>query len=631
MKPTMAILAKINMNSNNHKDEVFTRLFRYMLRPDLYYVAYKHLYANNGAGTRGVNDDTADGFSEAKVTNIIKKLADGTFMPTPVRRTYITKKNNPAKKRPLGIPTFTDKIVQEVLRMILEAVYEPLFLDCSHGFRPGRSCHTALKNVKYQFHGTRWFIEGDIKGCFDNINHEVLVGLLNRKIKDARLITLVRRFLKAGYIDNWQYNNTYSGTPQGGIISPLLANIYLHELDAFVVKLKSEFDKPQEKHFTYEYGRAQREVKKLRRQVSETNGEEREGLLRQYKLKRQELLRTPCKSQTDKAIKYIRYADDFLIGVNGSREDCVEIKRRLAEFIGNTLKMELSEEKTLITHSSEHARFLGYDISVRRDNRILKPGGPTHTPRRALSNMTELTIPFADKIQAFLFSKSAVEQKVDGTLFPVHRKALVHNTELEIVSIYNAELRGICNYYSMACGFHKLSYFAYLMQYSCLKTLAAKHKCHISQIIRKYKDGKGGWGIPYETKDGWKRRYFARYQDCKDAGYVSDVIPHASMWYGYETNSLESRLKAKVCELCGTTDSEHYAIHHINKVKNLKGKEPWERAMIAKRRKTLVVCRNCHDLIHKRSSSRQSSDNGEPDASRGASPVLGGVHANLPQ
>lgn len=629
MKPTMEILAKIHTNSKTHQGEVFTRLFRYLLRPDLYFAAYKHLYANRGAGTRGVNDDTADGFSEAKIAHIVKSLADGTFTPTPVRRTYISKKNNPAQKRPLGIPTFTDKLVQEVLRMILGSVYEPLFLACSHGFRPQRSCHTALKDVKYQFHGTRWFIEGDIKGCFDTINHEVLIGLLNRKIKDARLLTLIHRFLKAGYLEDWQYHRTYSGTPQGGIISPLLSNIYLHELDTFVMQLKADFDKPKEKHFTYEYGCIQRELKKLRSQVSEANGEERENLLHQCKLKRQELLRTPCKSQTDKTIKYIRYADDFLIGVNGSREDCVEIKRKLTEFIGGTLQMELSAEKTLITHSSERARFLGYDISVRRDNRTLKPGGPTHTPRRALSNMTELTIPFVDKIQAFLFSKGVVEQKVDGTLFPVHRKPLVNNTNLEIVSAYNAELRGICNYYNMACSYHKLSYFAYLMEYSCLKTLAAKHKCHISQVIAMFKDGKGGWGIPYETRSGSKRRYFAKYQDCKNVENVSDTIPHASMWYGYETNALESRLKAKMCELCGSTDGGSYEIHHVNKVKNLKGKEPWERAMIAKRRKTLVVCRDCHLTIHKKSSSYLSSNNGEPDASRGASPVLGGVHANL--
>ena len=214
MKPTTEILARISQNSLANKEEVFTKLYRYLLRPDIYFVAYKNLYANNGAATKGVNEDTADGFSEAKIDSIIKALADETYQPMPVRRTYIQKKNNRKKLRPLGIPTFTDKLVQEVLRMILEAVYEPIFLDVSHGFRPKRSCHTALKQLRREFNGTRWFVEGDIKGCFDNINHAVLVGLLNNKIKDARITKLIYKFLKAGYLENWQYHKTYSGTPQ---------------------------------------------------------------------------------------------------------------------------------------------------------------------------------------------------------------------------------------------------------------------------------------------------------------------------------------------------------------------------------------------------------------------------------
>ena len=171
MQPTMEILARISENSLANKEEVFTKLYRYLLRPDLYFEAYRYLYANKGAATKGVNNDTADGFSEAKIANIIQSLSNETYQPTPVRRTYISKKNDPNKKRPLGIPTFTDKLVQEVLRMVLEAVYEPIFLNVSHGFRPKKSCHTALKNIKNEFNGTRWFVEGDIKGCFDNINH----------------------------------------------------------------------------------------------------------------------------------------------------------------------------------------------------------------------------------------------------------------------------------------------------------------------------------------------------------------------------------------------------------------------------------------------------------------------------
>lgn len=600
MKPTTEILARISQNSLANKEEVFTKLYRYLLRPDIYFVAYKNLYANSGAATKGVNEDTADGFSEAKIDSIIKALADETYQPMPVRRTYIQKKNNRKKLRPLGIPTFTDKLVQEVLRMILEAVYEPIFLDVSHGFRPKRSCHTALKQLRREFNGTRWFVEGDIKGCFDNINHAVLVGLLNNKIKDARITKLIYKFLKAGYLEDWQYHKTYSGTPQGGIISPLLANIYLHELDKFVMKLKSEFDTPGVGQITPEYRELHNEIKRLSYRLMKVTGEERKLVLAEYKLKRQKLMSIPCTAQTDKKLKYVRYADDFLIAVKGSREDCQWIKSKLAEFIGDELKMKLSEDKTLITHSSKCARFLGYDVRVRRSGKI-KRGGPGHVKKRTLNGGVELLVPLNDKIRQFVFTKGVAIQKEDGSMFPVHRKYLVGLTDLEIVSVYNAELRGICNYYGMASNFCKLHYFAYLMEYSCLKTLASKHKTSLSKIINKFNDGTGKWGVPYETKLGSKRRYFANYADCKGKGSAMDCISNAAVVYGYAVNTLENRLKAKVCELCGTTESDHYEVHHINKLKNLKGKERWEIAMIAKHRKTLVVCRDCHrSIIHKK-------------------------------
>lgn len=597
MQPTTEILARISKSSLANKEEIFTKLYRYLLRPDLYFLAYNHLYANNGAATKGANNDTADGFSEVKIANIIKSLSDETYQPTPVRRTYISKKSDPKKKRPLGIPTFTDKLVQEVLRMVLEAVYEPVFLNVSHGFRPKKSCHTALTSLKKEFNGTRWFVEGDIKGCFDTIDHAALVGFVNNKIKDARIIKLIYKFLKAGYLEDWQYHKTYSGTPQGGIISPLLANIYLHELDKYVMKLKTEFDTPSEEKITPEYRELHNEIKRLSYRMKKLDGTEKERLLAEYQQKRKQLMTIPCTSQTDKKLKYIRYADDFIIGVKGSREDCQWIKSKLAEYIGQTLKMELSEEKTLITHSSECARFLGYDVCVRRSGKI-KRGGPGNVKKRTLNNHTELLVPFDDKIHKFIFSKGIAIQKSDGTLFPVHRNSLLRLTDLEIVTVYNDELRGICNYYGMASNFNRLKYLSYLMKYSCLKTLAAKHKSSISKVVAMYKDGKGDWGVPYETKAGAKRRYFATYIDCKEAKNPTDIISNAAIIYGQSVTTLEKRLKARVCELCGTTESDHYEIHHVNKLKNLKGREQWEIAMLAKRRKTLVVCEKCHHEIH---------------------------------
>ena len=594
MKPTAAILDNIRRSSKKNKEETFTRLFRYLLRPDIYYLAYENLYANNGAATKGVNNDTADGFSEKKVERIIQSLKDGSYSPSPVRRTYIPKRNG--KLRPLGIPTFTDKLVQEALRMVLEAVYEPIFLPSSHGFRPNRSCHTALKDIKHGYPGVRWFVEGDIKGFFDHIDHAVLVDLIGKKVKDARITQLLHKMLKAGYLEDWKYNRTLSGTPQGGIISPLLANIYLHELDKFIADMKAGFDKPKDRVFTPEYMHVAGRVHYISRLLKkEVDPMRIQTLLQEQKVLRAQMLRLPAKSQTDKRINYVRYADDFLIGVIGSKEDCVEIKARIKAFLADKLKLELSDEKTLITHSAEYARFLGYDVCVRRNSQV-KNGGCGYS-QRTLSNKVELNVPLIDKIEKYLFDRKAVKW-ANGALRPVHRGALVTMTNLEILMVYNAELRGICNYYCMASNFGKLGYFAYLMEYSCLMTLASKHKSSTAKMRKHYKDGRGGWCIPYETKQGPKRMYFAKYQDSKTAKVAKDEIPHAVPQTIKTRSSFESRLMAKQCEFCGSTDSTSYEIHHVHRLKDLKGKTMLEQVMLARRRKTIVLCKQCHHDLH---------------------------------
>lgn len=593
MKPTTEILENISKNSRKNKTEIFTRLYRYLLRPDLYFMAYQNLYANKGAATKGVDDDTADGFSQEKIDRIITSLADGSYTPKPVRRKYVNKKRGSKKQRPLGIPTFTDKLVQEAVRMVLESVYEPIFSKHSHGFRPNRSCHTALQFLKKDFTGITWFVEGDIKGCFDNINHQVLLELIGKKIKDARLNQLIGKFLKAGYMENWQYHATYSGCPQGGILSPLLANIYLHELDEFAERTADAFRKERTRAFTKEYNRVSGQIIKLQKMLKTASGEEKSELLKELKRLRKERMRTPCCSQTDKVLKYIRYADDFLIGIKGDRKDCELIKQQFSDFIRDTLKMELSEEKTLITHSSNPARFLGYDVRVRRDNTV-KPHG-THL-QRTLKGKVELNVPFQNKIMPFLFEKYIIQQLHDGTLEPIARKYLYSCTDLEILFAYNAELRGICNYYALASNYTKLSYFAYFMEYSCLKTLAGKHKTTSRKIVDKYSCN-GSWSIPYQTKNGIKRCRFADFMKCKKAVTFDEVIVDYAVLHATTRTTVEKRICSQVCELCGKTNVP-LEMHHVNKVKNLKGKIFWEAIMIAKKRKTLALCKDCHHRIH---------------------------------
>ena len=590
LKPTSETLERIQNSSTNHKDGVFTRLYRYLLREEIYYASYQKLYANKGSATKGVDTDTADGFGDTYVKTLIAELADGSYRAKPVRRQYIQKKNG--KMRPLGIPSFRDKLLQEVIRHILEAIYEPVFSDDSHGFRPNKSCHTCLKHIKMGFTGVKWFIEGDIKGCFDTIDHKVLLEILQRKIKDSKLINLIRQFLKAGYVEEWIHKPTFSGTPQGGILSPILANIYLNELDNIVAEIKEKFDKPRSANKTEAYREKEKEISRLSYKLrKEKDKFQRKKLLATLKKCKQELRKIPSKLQDYKKLVYVRYADDWLIGICGDKKDCEAIKKHIGTYLKETLKLELSEEKTFITHSSERTRFLGYVISIRR-SQIVKGYKKSGIKARTLNHRVELLVPLQEKIENFLFERGIVLQTTDGKLKPTHRPLLLSHPDREIVEHYNAEIRGICNYYRLAVNHHKLNYFCYLMEYSCLKTLADKHKTSIAKIWSKYRHGKI-WSIPYMTKTGVKHTRIVKTADCK-TGTVYDAIPRNHPFPKRRT--IQERLNARICELCGDKSAETYEIHHVGSLKKL-GDSHWEKVMKKKRRKTLVVCKNCHTYV----------------------------------
>jgi group II intron reverse transcriptase/maturase len=208
------------------------QLYRQLFNPHLYLLAYGRLYSNQGAMTPGVDGQTVDGMSQAKIGRITDAVRHERYRFQPVKRIYIPKKNG--KLRPLGLPSWSDKLVSEVVRLLLEAYYEPQFSDRSHGFRPGKGCHTALREVAHTWTGTTWFIESDIAQCFDQLDHTVMLGILGEKIHDNRFLRLLRNMLQAGYLEDWEYNATHSGAPQGGVACPILSNIYLDRLDTFV-------------------------------------------------------------------------------------------------------------------------------------------------------------------------------------------------------------------------------------------------------------------------------------------------------------------------------------------------------------------------------------------------------------
>ena len=306
----------------------FERLYRLLFNENLFAEAYQRLSRNPGNCTKGTDGQTIDGTSIKRIRDLIEQLKDESYRPCPARRIYIPKKNG--KLRPLGIPSFKDKLVQEVVRMILEAIYEGHFEDCSHGFRPHRGCHTAMASLQKGGSGTRWFIEGDIKGFFDNINHDVLISILSERIHDERFLRLIRKFLKAGYLEQWEYKNSYIGTPQGGIISPILANVYLDKLDKFMLRYIETFNKGKARQRNPEYKRVANRKDKRVKKLKNEQDEQKKGVLRsEIASLHREMQRLPATLDMDenfKRMKYVRYADDFLICVIGSKADCQNAK-----------------------------------------------------------------------------------------------------------------------------------------------------------------------------------------------------------------------------------------------------------------------------------------------------------------
>ena len=564
-------------------------------------LAYQNIHAAPGNMTKGTDGNTIDAMSLNRIDGIIARLKDESYQPQPSRRTYIPKKNG--KMRPLGIPSFDDKLVQECVRLLLEAIYEGSFAKTSHGFRPNHSCHTALSQVQVCFTGVKWFVEGDIKGFFDNINHKVMMDALAERIKDERFLRLIRKFLKAGYLEDWRYRKTYSGTPQGGIVSPILANIYLDKLDRYMEELKERFDKGTTRSVCPESYELEKKrgvlAKKLRNAHTEEEKAELTAKIRELDFKKLTIPYSDPFDTSFKRLQYVRYADDFLIGLIGSKEDAIAIKEQVKVFVSDTLRLELSDEKTLITHSEKKARFLGYDISVRRSNATKRD--KTGRLCRHLNGTVNLEMP-QELMRKKLLDCGAmtIERTVYGKDYwkAKARYYLKDNDDLEILDQYNSEIRGFRNYYRIANNASHVSSFGYIMQYSMFKTFATKYRTSMSKMISRLRIGKD-FGVYFTDKRGktktrlFYNEGFARKSALKTAAV--DVIPNTVRYSS--TTSLMDRLSARQCELCGRTDMD-LEMHHVRKLKDLKGKSYWERFMIARNRKTLALCVDCHKKLH---------------------------------
>jgi group II intron reverse transcriptase/maturase len=563
------------------------RLYRQLFNKELFLLAYGRIYSNQGAMTPGVTTETVDGMSLAKIDTIIEALRSESYRWSPARRVYTPKKNG--KKRPLGMPPWSDKLVAEVVRMLLDAYYDVRFSDRSHGFRTGRGCHTALDEVVSVWKGTHWFIEGDLADYFGSLDHQIMVSMLAVKIHDGRFLQLINRMLQAGYVEDWRWTATLSGAPQGGIASPVLSNIYLDRFDQFVEQqLIPEYTRGEQRRSEPRYRRVENQIAKA------TRHGDRDAVRALRRLRRG----LPSQDPGDpgyRRLRYVRYCDDFLLGFAGPRREAQEITSKIGGFLRDELKLELSESKTVITHAtSQAARFLGYEIRTQHADTKITRG------RRAVNGAIGLFVP-----RNFIRDRCARYMSKGK---PAQRGPLLHDEDYTIVAKYGSEYRGFVQYYLLAQDVFRLAKLHWVMETSMLKTLAGKHKSTVAKMARKYKasiDTPDGPRTCFQVtvhREQGKKPLVARFGGIpltrKRTAVLTDLIPIMAT---AKRNELIRRLVAERCELCETGIG--LQVHHIRKLADLNKpgrpeRPSWVHLMAKRKRKTLVVCEQCHQDIH---------------------------------
>jgi group II intron reverse transcriptase/maturase len=581
-------LAILHEKNRTHPEWVNRGLYRLLYNPSLYVKAYQRLKSKPGNMTPGADGQTLDGFSLEIIEEAIALMRTEQYRPTPVRRTYIPKSSG--KWRPLGVPSPRDKIIQECVRLILEAIYEPMFHDNSHGLRPGRSCHTALESLRRNWVGTKWLLKIDIAECFERIDHGRLLDILREKIADDRFINLIRKFLSAGYLENWVYHRTYSGTPQGSVISPILTNVYLSKLDRKLEAFCEQYSQGQRRKPNSAY----QTLMKARKDVLEQGEADpgcRDQLQGPLRLLNQRILRTPVYAYhgpTYTRVKFLRYADDVAVAVIGSKTLVQHIQEEIAIFLWNELHLELNREKTQVIHlPTEKARFLGYEFKAASDRlrrRNLRRKGSPHNVVQTVKTTTgniKLLVPLRDlstKLQKYLAKGK-----------PTHLSGLVNQPIEHIIDHYNGVMRGWYNYYQLAENVGRLNYARYVLQYSLAKTLAHKERLTVAKVFSKY-----GKPIAFTKPNGRAVCFFndplTQVKKAKTKAEV-DAVPN---WGPRRT---KTRLWDS-CAICGS--QKQVEMHHVRHIRK-RGEtvRGFSLYMAAINRKQLPVCYVCHRDIHR--------------------------------
>jgi group II intron reverse transcriptase/maturase len=575
-------LRKVNKTDIKHVND---KLIHIVSDLEVLILSYELIKSKPGNTTTGIDSTTLDKLDMNWFENTRKSLLAGKFKFKPARRTYIPKGSNKGK-RPLTISSPRDKMIQQAMYLILDAIFEPSFLNFSHGSRPNRGNHTALKAIKYQFNGVKWCIEADIKSNFPSISHEILLKLLKRRISCSKFLALIKNSLKAGFFEDGKFKEANVGLFQGNITSPILNNVYLHELDLFMAELCASFNK----------GKTRRKSPIYRR-ISYLMGKETDP--QSIKKLRRELWKVDSKDPLDpnfKRLYYIRYVDDFVVGVVGSRKEAADSQEKIRSFLLDNLKLTLSEEKTLLTRfSKDFIFFLGVFIKgtwekVKRV-KLIKKQGVTRKVR--ITSRVVLHAPIKRIFEkatdnGFFFERF-------GKFVPTGVGRLINLDHADIISFYNSVIRGILNYYSFANNRKSLGSFVHGLKFSCARTLALKFKVrHASKVYRKF-------GGKLKCPDTGIELFIpSTFKPIKTFG-CKEKVPDEVLFKKWNNKLTKSNL-FKSCIICGSGD--HVEMHHVREIRDLKrkaagGKLDWfTQQMAAINRKQAPLCSFHHKALH---------------------------------
>jgi len=587
-----------DLNDNLYKDKI--------CNPTKLIQAYELVSGNKGSNTKGIDSETLDSHSKDTIYNVSKSLKDHSFKFKPIRQVEIAKPNGGTRK--LGIPSPRDKVIQKVMTMALEEIYEPKFLDSSHGFRPKRGTHSALKSAT-SWNGTKWFVEGDISKCFDTLDHHILETLLKQEISSKPFIDLYWKAVKSHYINPVNKVEEFGsvGVPQGGVLSPILSNIYLHELDKFMQTKIEESKKsgPTSIENPY-YKKVHTKISNMRQYFSPTYRRNRSLTKQQEQERLKEILelekvraKLPSTIQgPGYRVYYVRYANDFLIGINGPRRIGEKLKQELQTFLLNKLKLTLNLEKTKLTRSDHGAYFLGAKLKChasRTNDQKRRTDSVTKTGRKVRARVPQGKIialapleHLIRKLQSQGICKIRNLRKHE--VVPTRKTAWTNLNLVTIVQNYNNVWQGLLNYYSFAYNRCQLNWIQYLLHHSLACTFMNKLKLNSRrQVFKKY-----GKTIQVKDESG-KLVAFKLVKNLPRIGKFSNkTLPSGSETFKYSLRT--QSVFDKACKICGT--KRNVEMHHRRPLKAHKTDNTLKGIQINQSRKQIPLCASCHQRVH---------------------------------